>query len=224
MDLSESFRILFSSREVWGIVGLSLTVSLSAVLISSLAGVPFGYLLNNSRFKGKRLLIAIINTGMGLPPVLIGLVVYLSFTRAGPLGSIRILFTPFSMILAQIILTLPIVIGVTRSTLSELSTDLPDTLRSLGATEDQIQFGLLREARVGILTGITLALGRAFAEVGAIMIVGGNIRYHTRVLTTAIITEVSKGDGEMALALGIILITISFLLTSILSLLQNKQN
>lgn len=218
-----SLLLLLSSKEIWQIAGLSLLISITAVTLSSLVGVPLGIRLGNSKAR-RPFLTILINTGMGLPPVLVGLVIFLLFARSGPLGSIRILFTPLAMITAQFILTLPIIIGVTRSTIAEIPEDLPDTLISMGASNEQMKWGILFQSRVGILTGITLAMGRAFSEVGAILIVGGNIRYQTRVLTTAIITEVSKGENETALALGLILILISFSITSLLTILQFKSD
>ncbi len=216
----DNLLILLSSEEIWSIAGLSLFVSISAVLAATIIGIPLGIIFSEKKYRNNILISAFINTGMGLPPVLIGLVVFMVFTRNGPFGDIRILFTPMAMIVAQFILTIPIIIGTTKATLSDIPVDLSDTLRSLGATNNQINMQILIESRIGILTGITLALGRAFSEVGAIIIVGGNIRYRTRVLTTAIITEVSKGEYELALALGLILLTISFLLTSVLTSLQ----
>lgn len=222
-DLFASMVLLLSSPEVWQIAGLSLFISINAVLLSSLIGIPIGIYLGKKP-KQRFLVVALINTGMGLPPVVVGLIVYLMLSRQGALGVLELLFTPLAMIVAQFILTLPIVIGVTRSTIRSIPKNLPEALESLGATPSQIDWQILKEARAGIMVGIILALGRAFSEVGAIIIVGGNIRYHTRVLTTAIITEISKGNNPGALALGIILIIISFSLTSIMSMVQIRSN
>ena len=222
-DLIESMLLLLSSPEVWQIAGLSLFISINAVLLSSIFGIPIGVYLGK-KTKQNFILVTLINTGMGLPPVFVGLIVYLFLSRQGALGVLQLLFTPLAMIIAQFILTLPIVIGVTRSTIRAIPKNLPEALESLGATPSQIDMQILKEARSGIMVGIILALGRAFSEVGAIIIVGGNIRYHTRVLTTAIITEISKGNNPGALALGIILIIISFSLTSIMSVVQLRSN
>ena len=222
-DLIESMLILLRSSEIWQIAGLSLFISITAVILSSLIGIQIGVYLGK-RKKQNFLLVTLINTGMGLPPVFVGLIVYLLLSRQGALGFLQLLFTPLAMIFAQFILTLPIIIGVTRSTIRAIPNELPEALESLGATDSQINSQILKEARSGIMVGMILALGRAFSEVGAIIIVGGNIRYNTRVLTTAIITEISKGNNPGALALGIILITISFSLTSIMSVIQLRSN
>ncbi len=222
-DLIESMLILLRSSEIWQIAGLSLFISITAVILSSLIGIQIGVYLGK-RKKQNFLLVTLINTGMGLPPVFVGLIVYLLLSRQGALGFLQLLFTPLAMIIAQFILTLPIIIGVTRSTIRAIPNELPEALESLGATDSQINSQILKEARSGIMVGMILALGRAFSEVGAIIIVGGNIRYNTRVLTTAIITEISKGNNPGALALGIILITISFSLTSIMSVIQLRSN
>jgi len=221
-DFIRSLLILISTPEIWNIAGLSLIVSVTAVLFSTLIGIPTGLImgLRQQHKRSRTLLVAILNTGMGLPPVLVGLVVYLLLTRQGPLGSFQILFTPLAMILAQMILTLPIIIGITRSTIQDMPDELPEMLESLGGTPDQIYWELIWEARSGLIIAIIVALGRAFSEVGAILIVGGNIRYSTRVLTTAIITEISMGQRPTALALGILLLAISFVLTSIMTTLQ----
>jgi tungstate transport system permease protein len=222
-DLIASMLLLLSSPEVWQIAGLSLFISINAVILASIIGIPIGVYLGKKN-KQRIIVVTLINTGMGLPPVFVGLIVYLLLSRQGALGVLQLLFTPLAMIIAQFILTLPIVIGVTRSTIRAIPKNLPEALESLGATPSQIDWQILKEARSGIMVGIILALGRAFSEVGAIIIVGGNIRYHTRVLTTAIITEISKGNNPGALALGIILIFISFSLTSIMSVVQLRSN
>ncbi len=222
-DLFESMMLLLRSSEIWQIAGLSLFISITAVILSSIIGIQIGVYLGK-RKKQNFILVALINTGMGLPPVFVGLIVYLLLSRQGALGVLQILFTPLAMIIAQFILTLPIIIGVTRSTIRAIPNNLPEALESMGATSSQINAQILKEARSGIMVGMILALGRAFSEVGAIIIVGGNIRHYTRVLTTAIITEISKGNNPGALALGIILITISFSLTSIMSVIQLRSN
>jgi tungstate transport system permease protein len=161
---------------------------------------------------------------MGLPPVLVGLVVYLMVARTGPLGSLEILFTPIAMVFAQVILTLPIIIGLTRSSIKAFSSDFSDTVYAMGASKSQHFFLTIEESRYDITIAIILAFGRAISEVGAILIVGGNIRFHTRVLTTAIITEVSKGQNEFALALGVILLTISYSITFVMTGIQFRSN
>lgn len=181
---------------------LSLQVSGSAVLISSLIGVPIGAWLGLARFPGKPILSALIYTGMALPPVVVGLFLYLLLSRSDPLSGLGWLYTPQAMILAQTILSLPFVIGITSSSIGALPADLAVQLRSLGAGPWQCRWTLLREARHGVLLAIATALGRSISEVGAVLIVGGNIQGHTRVLTTAIVLETSKGQFAMALAMG----------------------
>ncbi|MDH5401414.1 MAG: ABC transporter permease [Candidatus Heimdallarchaeota archaeon] len=225
-NLIKSIILLFSSKEVWGIAALSFLVSTSAVLISAIIGIPIGIYIGLRKGKSNVLLISLLNTGMGLPPVVVGLLVFLLIMRNGPLGEFSLLFTPIAMIMAQAILTLPIIIGITRTTIRDLPDNLPIVLKSMGANKYQIYWEIFCEARSGMLIACIVALGRAFSEVGAIIIVGGNIRFHTRVLTTAIITEISKGNQSMALALGIILLFISFLLTSVLTqnLIHSNRN
>ncbi|MHA2502298.1 MAG: ABC transporter permease [Candidatus Kariarchaeaceae archaeon] len=223
-DIIESLLILFSSQEVWTIASLSIAISASAVAFASIIGIPIGITWGLQNGKSRRLSVALLNTGMGLPPVLVGLVVFLVFTKRGPLGSFEILFTPAAMVIAQMILTLPIVIGITRSTIHDLPDQFSEMLVSLGANRKQQYQEIFHEARSGILIAIIVALGRAFSEVGAILIVGGNIRYRTRVLTTAIITEIGMGERTTALALGILLLSISFTLTASLTLIQSRSN
>ncbi len=221
-DLFASIILLVSSKEVWNIVGLSIYVSISAVLLASLIGIPTGIILGSKK-KQSLIISTVINTGMGLPPVVAGLVVYLIISNNGILGELNLMFTPLAMIIAQMILTFPIITGVTRNTIHSLPQNFNEFLLSLGASVEQRQYYLMVEAKRGIVIAIMLALGRAFSEVGAIIIVGGNIRYHTRVLTTSIITEISKGEIDMALALGIILLSISFTITLIMTYIQIKE-
>ncbi len=188
--------------ELWPIVWLSLGVSGTALLISGLLGVPLGAWLGLASFRGKQLVTGIIHTGMGLPPVVVGLVVYLLLSRSGPLGSLGWLFTPGAMILAQTIIVLPLVVGITMAAVSGLPPELLPQVRSLGASWWQARWTLLREARSGILLALAAAFGRSISEVGAVLMVGGNIQDHTRVLTTAIVLETSKGQFALALALG----------------------
>lgn len=218
-EFLKSLRLLVSSSEVWKIAGLSIYVSLTAVIISMSIGIPIGISLGLKK-KNNKILVALINTGMGLPPVVVGLIVFLIIRRSGPLGLLDMLFSPLAMIIAQAVLTLPIIIGITRTTIRDLPDELDDVLISLGADQNQRSWQILFEGSSGILLAIMAALGRAFSEVGAIIIVGGNIRYHTRVLTTAIITYVSAGDNASALAMGIILLAISFTITSFATMIQ----
>lgn len=216
-------QVFTGNAAIWQIILLSFLVSGSAVLISTVLGVPIGIRLGKSRVRNAFLL-GILNTGVGLPPVLIGLFVYLLFYSKGVLSVFAVLFTPVAMLIAQVLLTFPIIVAVTRATIADLPENLEDVLLSLGATPDQVNNYLWREARQGILIGVITALGRAFSEVGAVMIVGGNIKGYTRVLTTAIVTEVSKGMHGTALALGVVLLSISGTLTVLLTRYQLRGN
>ncbi len=190
------------------IVLLSLGVSLTAVAVATLLGLPLGAAIAVGRFPGRRTLIVMLNALMGLPPVVVGLVVYLVLSRAGPLGSLGILFTPSAMVLAQTVLILPIIAALSRQAIEDAWREYDEQLRSLGASRVQTALTLLWDTRFSLLTTILAGFGRAAAEVGAVMIVGGNIDGVTRVMTTTIALETSKGDLPLALGLGIILIAI----------------
>ena len=190
------------------IVLLSLGVSLTAVAIAALLGLPLGAAIAVGRFPGRQTLIVFLNALMGLPPVVVGLVVYLLLSRAGPLGSFGILFTPSAMVIAQTVLILPIIAALSRQAIEDAWREYDEQLRSLGANRVQSALTLLWDTRFSLLTTILAGFGRAAAEVGAVMIVGGNIDGVTRVMTTTIALETSKGDLPLALGLGIILIAI----------------
>jgi tungstate transport system permease protein len=190
------------------IVLLSLRVSLSAVAVSALLGLPLGAAIAVGRFPGRRTVIVVLNALMGLPPVVVGLLVYLLLSRAGPLGPLGILFTPAAMVIAQSILILPIVAALSRQAIEDAWREYEEQLRSLGAGRMNAALTLLWDTRFSLLTTILAGFGRAAAEVGAVMIVGGNIDGVTRVMTTAIALETSKGDLPLALGLGMILIAI----------------
>lgn len=190
------------------IVLLSLEVSLAAVVIASIMGLPLGAAVAVNRFVGRRTLIVILNALMGLPPVVVGLVVYLLLSRAGPLGQFGILFTPGAMIVAQTILILPIVAALSRQVMEDAWQEYEEQLRSLGAGPLQAALTLLWDTRYSLVTVVLAGFGRAAAEVGAVMIVGGNIDGVTRVMTTAIALETSKGDLPLALGLGVILLSL----------------
>jgi tungstate transport system permease protein len=202
------------------IVALSLQVSLSAVLIASLVGLPLGAALAVTRFPGRKTLVVVTNALMGLPPVVVGLVVYLLLSRAGPLGELGLLFTPQAMIVAQSLLVLPILVALTRQATEDAWSEYHDLLRSLGAGSLRAAATLLWDIRFALVTTVLAGFGRAAAEVGAVMIVGGNIDGVTRVMTTAIALETSKGDLPLALALGAILITIMLIVNTIAYLLK----
>ena len=207
----------------WSIVWLSLAVSGTAVFISSLIGVPCGVWLGLSQYRGRRIVSAIVHTGMALPPVVVGLLLYLLLSRSGPLAFLGWLFTPEAMITAQTILALPFVIGITMTSVAAVPAELSSQIKSLGASDWQCRWTILREARHGVLLAVAAALGRSISEVGAVLIVGGNIEGHTRVLTTAIILETSKGHFELALALGAALISVALLVNVLILRLQGTR-
>lgn len=199
---------------------LTLRVSGTAVAIGALVGIPLGAAIGLKDFFGKRFLISVINTLMGLPPVVVGLFVYLILSTSGPLGMLQLLYTPTAMIIAQLIMAIPIVIGITFSSVSSVDKAVRDKALSLGATKMQLMFTILSEAKIGILTAVIAAFGGAISEVGAVMIVGGNIRWATRVLTTAIVIETELGRFDVAIALGIILLSLAFIINWILTRMQ----
>jgi tungstate transport system permease protein len=206
------------------IVGRSLAVSGSALAIAVGLGLPLGIALAMCRFPGRSLLIAVVRAGMALPPVVVGLAIYLLLSRSGPLGGLGWLFTVRAMILAQTALALPFVIGGTQLALQSLPAELAAQIQSLGATPRQIRWTLLREALPGIVFAVAIALGRSISEVGAVLLVGGNIQGQTRVMTTAIILETNQGRFEVALALGCCLLAIALATNLLLVMLVARQN
>lgn len=194
--------------ELLSIVALSLRVSLSAVLIATLIGLPLGAALALARFPGRTVLVTVLNAMMGLPPVVVGLAVYLALSRSGPLGPLGLLFTPTAMIIAQAVLVLPIVAALTRQTVADLWQEHEDEFRSLDIGAARAVPTLLWEGRTSLVTAVLAGFGRAAAEVGAIILVGGNIRGHTRTMTTAIALETSRGELALALGLGLVLLVI----------------
>jgi tungstate transport system permease protein len=207
------------------IVGLSLRVSGIALVISAALGIPAGVFLGLNRFRGRRMTVAGIYTGMAFPPVVIGLFVYLLLSRSGPLGSrhwpfVPDLFTPGAMVMAQIIIAFPLVAGFTMAAVASVDPALRRQVRALGASRWQITWAVLEEARIGVIAAVVAGFGGIISEVGAVMIVGGNIAGRTRVLTTAIVLETSKGNFDLAIALGIILLSIAFLTNFVVVRLQ----
>ena len=201
--------VISGDAELMEIVGLSLRVSLAAVFIAAAIGLPLGAAVALFRFPGRTTIMVLLNAFMGLPPVVVGLIVYLLLSRAGPLGTLGLLFTPSAMIIAQVILVTPIIAALARQVIEDLWTEYEEQLRSLGAGPGRALTALLWDARFSLVTAVLAGFGRASAEVGAMMIVGGNIDHVTRVMTTAIALEVSKGDLALALGLGIILLALS---------------
>lgn len=205
------------------IVGLSLTVSLSAVAISTMLGLPLGAAVAVLKFPGRGVLEVALNALMGLPPVVVGLVVYLMLSRAGPLGVFGLLYSPTAMIIAQVLLVTPIVAALTRQVVFDLWGEYAEQLTSLGASPLRALPTLLVDGRYSLFTAVLAGFGRATAEVGAVMIVGGNIDHVTRVMTTAIALEVSKGDLALALALGMVLLLISITIGALAGAVKNRR-
>ena len=214
IDFSEAFAAAFAmvirlDPVLVEIVGLSLWVSLTAVVLAAVIGMPLGAAVALFRFPGHRAVVIILNAFMGLPPVVVGLIVYLVLSRAGPLGTLGLLFTPTAMIVAQVILVTPIVAALTRQVIEDLWKEYEEQLRSLGAGPGRAVTALMWDGRFSLLTAVLAGFGRASAEVGAVMMVGGNIDHVTRGMTTTIALEVAKGDLALALGLGMILIALS---------------
>ncbi len=223
----EGFRTAFSlilhlNEELLAIIFLSLKVSGFALLIATLIGLPLGAFLGFKKFLLKGMLITTLNTFMGLPPVVVGLFVYLLLSRSGPLGFMALLYTPAAMVIAQTILAFPIVSSLSHSAIVSVDPVIKQASMTLGATPFQVSLTIVREARYGIMSGVIAAFGRVMAEVGAILIVGGNIAGYTRVMTTTIALETDKGNFELALALGIILLTISLIINFMLRAVQRR--
>lgn len=210
------------NNEVFQITLLSLQISGIATGISLLIGLPLGTLLGLGDFPGRALLLSLVNTGMGLPPVVVGLAVALLLWRAGPLGDFKLIYTPMAIILAQIVIAAPMVIGLTAAALQSLDPRLRLQLYGIGASRWQMIWMLWREARLPLLAALMAGFGAVISEVGASMMVGGNIRFQTRVLTTSIVLETSKGNFDIAIALGLLLLTITFLVNWALTSIQQR--
>jgi tungstate transport system permease protein len=219
--------IVRGDAALFEVVSLSLRVSGIALLFSTMIGIPVGALLGLNRFLGRRLVVALLYTGMGFPPVVVGLVVYLLLSRSGPLGKLQspvipALFTPGAMIVAQSIISFPLVAGFTMAAVMGVDPQLRQQVIALGATPWQAAWTVLAEARIGVVVSIIAGFGSIISEVGAVMLVGGNIEGRTRVLTTAIVLETRKGAFDMAMALGLILLALSFLANVAMLYLQGK--
>jgi len=213
--------LIFSGdSELWAIVLLSLRVSLTAVAIAAIVGMPLGAVLAVGRFPGRQVLIVIVNSLMGLPPVVVGLLVYLLLSSSGPLGVIQMLYTPAAMIIAQVVLVTPIIAALTRQTMEDLDAEYSEQLRSFGVSRVQSARTLLWDGRFNLLTALLAGFGRAIAEVGAVIIVGGNINHVTRVMTTTIALETSKGNLALALALGTILVLLAVAVNAAVGLIR----
>lgn len=208
--------------EIYEITWRTLRISLTAILISTLIGIPLGILFGLTKFPGRKLLLVLINIGMGLPPVVAGLWITIFLWRSGPLGHLSLLYTPIAIVLAQVLVSLPILIGLTSSAFQEIDEKMLMQIRALGATKLQMLKILLLETKVAILAAVIAGFGRVIAEVGAAMMVGGNIRGDTRILTTSIVMEVSKGNFDVAFALSFIIMTLAFIVTFCLTFLQQR--
>lgn len=225
IEVNEAFHHVFSlifsaNPDLFEIIGLSLEVSLISVLASSVIGFLLGATLAIVRFKGRGFCIVLLNSLMGLPPVVVGLIVYLIFSNSGPLGWLEFLYTPVVMIIAQAIIVTPIIAALSCQIISDLHEEYAEQFRSLCVPKFTMVYTLLWDARFSLLTVVLAGFGRAIGEVGAVIIVGGNINHLTRVMTTAIALETSKGDIAFALALGIILISISIIINATVMVLR----
>jgi len=228
IEIADAFHTAFTlivsfDANLAQIVGLSLHVSLTAVLIATLIGVPLGAGVALLRFPGRGALHITLNAMMGLPPVVVGLIVYLALSRSGPFGVFGLLYTPTAMIIAQMVLVTPIIAALSRQVIEDLWAEYEDQLTSLGATRLRAMPTLIIDGRFSLLTAVLAGFGRATAEVGAVMMVGGNIDHVTRVMTTTIALEVSKGDLALALALGIVLLTISITIGALAQLFKDHR-
>ncbi len=220
---SQAIRLIFSfDRDLYSIVFLSLKVSGGALLLAAFIGLPIGSVIGLKKFFGRDFIISLLNTFMGLPPVVVGLVLYLILSRSGPLGFMGILYSPSAMIIAQTLLAVPIIAALSHSSIIGVDDIVRKSAITLGATPLQAAIKVIAEARYGIMAAIIAALGRVIAEVGAILIVGGNIAGYTRVMTTTIALETDKGNFELAIALGVVLIFIALCINIILHRVQKK--
>jgi tungstate transport system permease protein len=214
-NVSALHLVLTGDPALFAIMQLSLIVSLTAVLFAALIGVPFGALVALTRFRGREVVIVVLNALMGLPPVVVGLAVFLSLSRSGPLGSWGLLFTPQAMVIAQTILVAPIIAALARQTIEDLWVEYQDELAAMNVGPTRRVATLIWDARFSLVTALLAGFGRAAAEVGAIIIVGGNIDGFTRTMTTAIALETSKGDLPLAIGLGMVLILIIILINAL---------
>ncbi|HEY8370398.1 MAG TPA: ABC transporter permease [Thermodesulfobacteriota bacterium] len=208
--------------EVVAVTWLSLRVSGTATLVSLLVGVPMGTLLALTRFPGRSVLLAAVNTGMGMPPVVVGLFVTILLWRNGPLGILGILYSPTAMVVAQVIIAAPMVTGLTVAAMQNLDPRLRLQLLGLGASRPQLLLSLWKEARLPLLAAVMAGFGAVISEVGAVMMVGGNIKGHTRVLTTATVMETARGNFDLAIALGLILLLLAYLVNLGLTMIQQR--
>jgi tungstate transport system permease protein len=214
--LEQAFQLIFSfDGEVYEIVWLSIYISIISTILSSLIGIPFGVLIATNSFKGKKLLLSVFNTMMAFPTVVVGLFVYAFISRQGPLGSMELMFTTQAIIMGQVILGIPIMISLVASRLEDIDEGVKELSFMLGASKTRMRLTLMREGKDGILNAGFVTFGRLIGEVGIAMMLGGNIKHHTRTMTTAIALESSKGEFQLALALGIILLLCAFIIITL---------
>jgi tungstate transport system permease protein len=219
-----AFELVLSfDAEVWAITWLSLKISGSATVISLLLGIPLGIALALIRFRGRNMTVALVNTGMGLPPVVVGLFVSIFLWRSGPLGFMDLIYSPTAMVIAQVIIAFPIVAGLTMASFQSLDPKLTLQLLGIGASRPQLLWLLCKEARLPLLAAVMAGFGGVISEVGASMMVGGNIRSETRVLTTATVLETGKGNFDIAIALSLILLALTFAINFFLTRIQQRE-
>jgi tungstate transport system permease protein len=222
--LIQAFELILSlDPALYEVIWFSLYVSGVALGYSTLVGIPLGVLLAFKRFMGRRLMMALLYTGMGFPPVVVGLFVYLILSRSGPMGELGWLFTPRAIIMAQTIIAFPLVAGFTMAAVMGVDPNMRQQLVALGATGWQATLAILAEARIGVIVSIIAGFGSVISEVGAVMLVGGNIEGKTRTLTTAVVLETRKGNFDLAIALGVILLVISFLINLVMIRTQGRE-
>ncbi len=220
----EAFYLLITfDPEIWNIIDVSLRVSVTSTILAAMVAIPLGSFIALREFRGKKSLTNLINTFMGFPPVVMGLFVFLLLSRSGPLGIFGFLYTTIAMIISQFLLATPIIMGTTKAAIESVDPNLKETIVSLGANERQLWWQLIKDSKRSILAGYIVAFGQAISEVGAVMIVGGNLRWHTRTFTTAIVLQTRMGEFGMAIALGVLLILIAFILNYALTHLQSEK-
>lgn len=220
-SFGEAIKLLISGDvEIYGIILLTLVVTIVSTSLASLMGVSFGVLLGSCYFRGRAFVLRIVNTFMGVPPVVAGLVVYLLLSNKGPFGSFKLLFTPAAMVIAQVIIITPIITGLCAAATRNKALQMEETCRGLDLKRGKTLFLILKESRYAVISAVLAGYGRAISEVGAVILVGGNIQYHTRIMTTSIVLETSKGEYGKALALGILLLSISFIVNLFLQKVQ----
>ncbi len=221
--LVEAFRLIGAGDgELFSIAGRTLLVSGSATALAMVVGVPLGYLLGRARFPARTLILAGVGTGMGMPPVVAGLIIWLLLVRSGPFGGFELIYTKQAMIIAQFLIATPLVIAFTAASIQALPARLPDLLTVLGAGRLHALWLLAKEARLGLLAAVMAGFGAVVSEVGASMAVGGNLAGDTRVLTTAIVTETSRADTERAIAYGLVLLAMAFAIVAVLTVVQQR--